>query len=120
MEGIIHDILLGSNELELQNDGIRSQIRGGQYDLLGPHGEIILPKVWDTVIQPDWTITMHMWPRTGDTEEDTRKAREAGARSIATKRNIPPFSLVSMSSSNRFTLRILTENRGGCPDRKKC
>jgi hypothetical protein len=29
---------------------------------VGPDGEIILPQVWDIVIQPDWAITMHMWP----------------------------------------------------------
>ena len=34
----------------------------GRYDLLGPHGEIILPQVWESVIQPDWEVTMVMWP----------------------------------------------------------
>ena len=34
----------------------------GRYDLVGPDGEIILPKVWKEVIQPDWSIIMHLWP----------------------------------------------------------
>lgn len=34
----------------------------GHYDLVGPNGDIILPQVWETVIEPDWAITMHMWP----------------------------------------------------------
>ena len=34
----------------------------GHYDLVGPSGEIILPQVWETVVEPDWTVTMHMWP----------------------------------------------------------
>src|SRR4051812_13728189 len=34
----------------------------GHYDLVGPDGEIILPQVWETMVQPDWAITMHMWP----------------------------------------------------------
>src|ERR1700722_1236881 len=34
----------------------------GHYDLVGPNGEIILPQVWATMIEPDWAITMHMWP----------------------------------------------------------
>lgn len=34
----------------------------GHYDLLGPQGVIILPQVWDTMIQPDWEVSMHMWP----------------------------------------------------------
>ena len=29
---------------------------------MGPNGEIILPQVWETVVEPDWSITMHMWP----------------------------------------------------------
>ena len=34
----------------------------GHYDLVGPDGEIILAQVWESVIEPDWTVTMHMWP----------------------------------------------------------
>ena len=34
----------------------------GHYDLHGPDGEIILPQVWESVIEPGWSITMHMWP----------------------------------------------------------
>jgi hypothetical protein len=37
-------------------------VADGHYDLIGPNGDIILPQVWETVIEPDWTITMHMWP----------------------------------------------------------
>jgi len=32
------------------------------FDLIGPNGEIILPQVWEKVIEPDWQITMVMWP----------------------------------------------------------
>lgn len=38
------------------------QVQEGNYDLIGPDGEIILPAVWEKVVQPDWSITMHMWP----------------------------------------------------------
>ena len=34
----------------------------GNYDLIGPSGEIILPQIWETVLEPDWAITMVMWP----------------------------------------------------------
>jgi hypothetical protein len=37
-------------------------VQEGHYDLVGPNGEIILPQVWETMIEPDWAITMHMWP----------------------------------------------------------
>ena len=43
-------------------DVIGPHVAEGHYDLMGPNNEIILPGVWDTVIEPDWTVTMHMWP----------------------------------------------------------
>lgn len=39
------------------------------YDLLGSSGEIILPQIWETVIKPDWTVTMHMWPMQSSTQD---------------------------------------------------
>ena len=41
---------------------IGPHVHEGHYDLVGPNGDIILPQVWQTVVEPDWTITMHMWP----------------------------------------------------------
>lgn len=46
----------------LQVDVLGPHVQEGHYDLIGPSGEIILPSVWDSVIQPDWSITMTMWP----------------------------------------------------------
>ena len=46
----------------LHVEGIGPHVQEGHYDLLGPNGEIILPQVWETVVEPDWTVTMHMWP----------------------------------------------------------
>lgn len=43
-------------------DVIGPHVNDGHYDLLGPTGEIILPQVWESVIEPGWLITMHMWP----------------------------------------------------------
>lgn len=41
---------------------IGPHVAEGHYDLVGPNGEIILPQVWETMVEPDWIITMHMWP----------------------------------------------------------
>lgn len=41
---------------------IGPHVAEGHYDLVGPSGEIILPQVWEEVIEPGWSITMHMWP----------------------------------------------------------
>ena len=46
----------------LHVDVIGPHVADGRYDLVGPTGDIILPQVWETVVEPDWTITMHMWP----------------------------------------------------------
>jgi hypothetical protein len=46
----------------LHVDVIGQHVAEGHYDLVGPNGDIILPQVWETVVEPDWTITMHMWP----------------------------------------------------------
>jgi hypothetical protein len=57
---------LGMEELIKQTflhvDVIGPHVHEGHYDLVGPDREIILPQVWETMVQPDWTITMHMWP----------------------------------------------------------
>src|SRR5579862_9182392 len=46
----------------LHVDVIGPHVHEGHYDLVGPNGEIILPQVWETMIEPDWAVTMHMWP----------------------------------------------------------
>jgi len=46
----------------LHVEPIGHRVHEGHYDLVGPDGEIILPQVWETVVKPDWQITMHMWP----------------------------------------------------------
>ncbi|KAJ5766399.1 uncharacterized protein N7511_004015 [Penicillium nucicola] len=49
---------------------IGPHVADGHYDLIGPNGDIILPQVWETVIEPDWSITMHMWPIPEKPKED--------------------------------------------------
>jgi len=46
----------------LHVDVIGPHVHEGHYDLVGMDGEVILPQVWETTIQPDWALTMHMWP----------------------------------------------------------
>ncbi|KAL9084742.1 MAG: hypothetical protein Q9165_007917 [Trypethelium subeluteriae] len=43
-------------------DVIGPHVQDGHYDLMGSNAEIILPQVWESVIEPDTSITMHMWP----------------------------------------------------------
>ncbi len=46
----------------LHIDVIGPHVAEGHYDLIGPNGDIILPQVWETTVEPDWAITMKMWP----------------------------------------------------------
>lgn len=38
------------------------RVNQGHYDLVGSEGEIILPRVWGSIIEPRWLMTMFMWP----------------------------------------------------------
>ena len=48
---------------------IRPHVHSGHYDLMGPDFGIIIPSAWDTTIEPDMKITMHMWPLPEPKEE---------------------------------------------------
>ncbi len=61
----------------LHVDVIGPHVAEGHYDLVSPSGEIILPQVWDTVVEPDWTVTMHMWPLPEPKEPDPAPAPPA-------------------------------------------
>ncbi|EQK98053.1 protein related to kinetoplast-associated protein KAP [Ophiocordyceps sinensis CO18] len=43
-------------------DVIGPHVQEGHYDLIGPGNEIILPSVWERVVEPEWSISMTMWP----------------------------------------------------------
>jgi hypothetical protein len=43
-------------------DVIGPHVHEGHYDLVSPSGEIILPQIWESMVQPGWDVTMHMWP----------------------------------------------------------
>jgi hypothetical protein len=40
----------------LHVEGIEQRVAKGYYDLIGPTDEIILPQVWETVIEDGWAI----------------------------------------------------------------
>ena len=33
-----------------------------RYDLIGPSGEVIMPQVWDIMVEPGFDITLKPWP----------------------------------------------------------
>ncbi|KAL9085504.1 MAG: hypothetical protein Q9165_007549 [Trypethelium subeluteriae] len=60
-------------------DIIGYHVQERHYDLMGPNGEIILPQVWETVVQPDWSITMHLWPMEEEKPKHDPNAMPMGA-----------------------------------------
>lgn len=70
----MHDLIKQAfNHVEV----IGPQVHRGQYDLIGPDGQIILPQIWEKVVEPDWSIEMKMWPES----------------KIQAARPIPPFPI---------------------------
>ena len=48
---------------------IGPHVAEGYYDIARPDGDIILPSVWEQVVVPGMSITMHLWPLPERTEE---------------------------------------------------
>lgn len=62
----------------------------GQYDLLGPKDEIIMPSIWESVIEPGWEITMHMWPLPEPPPEGGDALAEGVADIVIVEPGVPP------------------------------
>jgi hypothetical protein len=85
---------------------IGPHVADGHYDLIGPNGDIILPQVWETVIEPDWAITMHMWPIPEKPKEDPPPAAEVPA-SLDKPAEAPPESKKKAESGKSLPSRLL-------------
>ena len=88
-------------ETFLHVDVIGPQVAKGHYDLVGPNEEIVLPQVWDTVVEPGWTVTMHMWPLPEPSlNEKKHSSGDAGKIIVPRNRkNIHPLSKFPDSSA---------------------
>lgn len=53
--------LINAAVMRISTNNVKKRILKDEYDLFGPEGEIIMPKYWDALIEPGFTITMHMW-----------------------------------------------------------
>jgi hypothetical protein len=43
---------------------LASHVHDHHYDLVGPDG-VILPRLWEESIRPNWSVSMHIWPLEG-------------------------------------------------------
>jgi hypothetical protein len=46
----------------VDNSQLVDHVKSGHFDLTDPSGALILPSLWETVVQAGWTVTMQMWP----------------------------------------------------------
>jgi hypothetical protein len=56
----------------VDNGKLVDHVKRGHFDLTDPSGALILPSLWETVVKPDWTVTMHMWPSPKSAEVPTQ------------------------------------------------
>ena len=80
----------------LHVDVLGEHVHQGHYDLMGPDGEIILPQVWDTMIQPDWEVSMHMWPMPEDDGVGSSKKKDRLAQDAAAAMLADPFASLGL------------------------
>lgn len=94
---------------------IGPHVAEGHYDLVGPNGDIILPQVWETVVEPDWSITMHMWPIPEKPKEPDPPPADPPAPAAAAKPPAPEAKkkegrLAFLSSLSSFDLIVRFED----------
>lgn len=63
------------NRAFLNVEKIGPDVLEGRYDLTGPDGEVILPQLWETIVQPNMTIKMQMWPVPEQPIEEKKPAK---------------------------------------------
>lgn len=85
----------------LHVEAIGPHVAKGHYDLIGPNGEIILPQVWETMVGPGCSVTMHMWPMPEGnpfTEHGQEEPRSRTAGGSDSRR--PPWPKIRKSRNN--------------------
>jgi hypothetical protein len=46
----------------LNIEGIGSRIAKAEYDLVNSDGAVIIPHLWETFVEPDMLVKVHLWP----------------------------------------------------------
>jgi hypothetical protein len=75
----------------LHVDVIGPHVQEGHYDLMGPDGTIILPQLWDTMVRPDWEVTMYMWPMPEPLPKKDKKTKKTNNPVIEPPINYDPI-----------------------------
>lgn len=79
-------------------EGLNLHVNNGHYDILDPRGRVVLPSIWDKVVEPGWEVSMHLWPMNQEQIEDKRavdskfRNRKIQRRPMGAGRNCSPDS----------------------------
>ncbi|KAL8938553.1 MAG: hypothetical protein Q9211_003158 [Gyalolechia sp. 1 TL-2023] len=87
----------------------RPHVSEKRYDLVDSSGNVILPLIWEDVIEPGWSISMHMWP----IEESPGPAHVSSIQDITEVRGAPvPPPLPPPEASPTRKKREIMVDRG--------
>ena len=48
-------------QASLHVEDVGHEVEKGHYGLVDPTGNILLPSIWESSVQPGWKVTMQMW-----------------------------------------------------------
>lgn len=106
---------------------IGPHVVAGRYDLINENGDIILPRVWDDLVEPDWKITMHMWPMPVKQEASPQSPPpsppppppEPATATASTSTTTPPSPGPVSGDPSKVPRRLSTPNPSQTPSQDK-
>lgn len=108
----------------LRFDAMAPRIIKGQYDIIRPTGEIILPDVWSAVVKPGWTVELRFWPCEETEQNGTARTTVERPTAAPSSPSTPEESSLGASSiftkatkaQRRYSLGKLLSNRRTLPN----
>lgn len=94
----------------VENSELVNHVKRGHFDLIDLSGALVLPSLWETVVQPDWTVTMHMWPWPESSEIPAHSPPPPEPR-ITPSKQVPPATPNPPSSVFESSSRTVRSDR---------
>lgn len=88
------------NQASLHVEVVGPHVIEGHYDLVNPCGNIILPHLWESLVEPNWTVTMQMWPLPEDTSPKEVSSEEVSPEEVSSEVREAGKADLGMESAN--------------------
>src|SRR5271156_6613322 len=82
----------------VENRALVDGVEAGAYYLHDTSGAIILPQLWEATIEPEWTISMHMWSLPELAEVPKQKGYKTSALKAPPRAPMPPSAVSNHTS----------------------